>query len=55
MNEAVALDTNDLLAAITNQRNGALDECAKLYAAVQTLKKEVKTLRAKLPPEPASP
>ncbi len=44
------VDANDVITALTHQRNGALDENAKLYAMIEKLKRKVQELEAKLKP-----
>ena len=39
------LDANDIITALSNQRNAALNENAQLYAMVEALKKEVEELK----------
>lgn len=48
------LDAQDIIAALQNQRNGALNETAQLYAMVEALKRELQELKDKHK-EPAKP
>lgn len=50
------IDAQDLITALTNQRNGALNETAQLYAMVEALKRELEELKDKYerPEEPAA-
>ncbi len=42
------LDANDMITALTNQRNGALNETAQVYAMLEATKREVTELKAKI-------
>lgn len=48
------LDAQDIITALQNQRNGALNEASQLYAMVEALKRELQELKDKQK-EPAKP
>lgn len=48
------LDAHDIITALQNQRNGALNETAQLYAMVEALKRELQELKDKEPEKPAA-
>ena len=43
------LDAQDIITALSNQRNAALNENAQLFAMVETLKKEIEELKKAAP------
>jgi len=50
----VQINANDLVTAIQNQRNGALNESAHLYALLELAKREISELKAKYEPHAES-
>jgi len=44
----VQLDANDVVTAVANQRNGALNETAQLYAMLEAAKREIAALNEKV-------
>lgn len=49
----MTLDAQDIIAALQNQRNGALNENAQLFAMVEALKRELNEYKDKEPAKPA--
>lgn len=41
------IDAKDLITALTNQRNGALNETAQVFAMLEAAKREIAELKAK--------
>jgi len=48
------IDPNDMLIAIQNQRNGALNETAQLYAMLESAKREIAELKNKYEKAPSN-
>ena len=48
------VDAQDIIIALQNQRNGALNENAQLFAMVEALKRELQEYKDKEPEQPAA-